>query len=290
MDERRRIHFEVLDKFQAMKDFTTYLHNDTFIKQPPDEYVSVEHHLLSNSRGVYVPKDYDFAYSIKVSIDSNNYKNKIEYKNDNKLITYYLPDGDLDGQKDRDIYSLKNNFDNNIPVGVVLKEANEYNVLGLGRIIQFSKNYIVIECTNEKLTYKNLDYTEELFELERSYEIKTRLKQGIFRLKLLDLYSSCNICDCNIPEILVASHIKPWSKSTNTEKLDSNNGLLLCPTHDTLFDKGYISFDSDGKITISSLIDDTNKELLNINYDQKIDVNSRISHFLKYHVKHVFKP
>jgi predicted restriction endonuclease len=41
---------------------------------------------------------------------------------------------------------------------------------------------------------------------------------------------------------LIASHVKPWSESNHQERLDVNNGLLHCPNHDDLFDKGYISF------------------------------------------------
>ena len=41
-------------------------------------------------------------------------------------------------------------------------------------------------------------------------------------------------------EHLVASHTKPWRDSTNEERLDGENGLLLTPTIDHLFDKGFI--------------------------------------------------
>ena len=49
-------------------------------------------------------------------------------------------------------------------------------------------------------------------------------------------------------DFLIASHIKPWSKCKSNQKLDVNNGLLLCPNHDRLFDEGWISFDEIGKI------------------------------------------
>ena len=53
------------------------------------------------------------------------------------------------------------------------------------------------------------------------------------------------------PKFLIASHIKPWACSESGEKLDIDNGLLLCPNHDALFDSGYISFDENGVIMIS---------------------------------------
>lgn len=51
-------------------------------------------------------------------------------------------------------------------------------------------------------------------------------------------------CGVSDEHFLIDSHIKPWSQSNNQEWLDVNNGLLLCPNHDALFDKGiiYISF------------------------------------------------
>jgi putative restriction endonuclease len=54
---------------------------------------------------------------------------------------------------------------------------------------------------------------------------------------------------------LRASHIKPWCRSDDREKLDPNNGLLLSPHIDHLFDRGYISFTDDGDLMISSRLD-----------------------------------
>jgi putative restriction endonuclease len=50
---------------------------------------------------------------------------------------------------------------------------------------------------------------------------------------------------------LRASHIKPWRVSTDNEKLDGNNGLLLAPHIDHLFDQGYISFTDEGELLVS---------------------------------------
>lgn len=54
---------------------------------------------------------------------------------------------------------------------------------------------------------------------------------------------------------LRASHIKPWRASSTFEKLDGNNGLLLSPHIDHLFDQGFISFTDDGILLISSKVD-----------------------------------
>lgn len=81
---------------------------------------------------------------------------------------------------------------------------------------------------------------------------------------LLKRYSSCCLCNVNDKNFLVASHIKPWAKSNSEEKLDVNNGLLLCPNHDKLFDGGWISFNDDGHILISDELKSNDKIFMNV--------------------------
>src|SRR5699024_4722787 len=252
--------------------YTTEKFRENFVAQNPDVYVKEKHHLLSNVRGVYVPKNYDFAYSIKVSIDSKKYDNRIKKTKDKFLITYYLPNKINDGQKSRDIKALKNNFESKIPLGIVLKENKKYVVLGLGNIIKFTSNYIIVECNNIVDSSSGIISTTGFINVEKHYSVKTRLKQYDFRKAVLKLYYSCNLCGCSLQDILIASHIKPWSHSNNFEKLDSYNGLLLCPTHDKLFDLGYITFDKSGKIKISSFISKENRKLLNLDINHQLDL------------------
>ena len=63
---------------------------------------------------------------------------------------------------------------------------------------------------------------------------------------------------------MVASHIKPWRIADNVERLDLFNGFLLNPTLDKLFDRGYVSFDKQGKILISNLLTKEEQVLLNL--------------------------
>jgi putative restriction endonuclease len=57
------------------------------------------------------------------------------------------------------------------------------------------------------------------------------------------------------PSLLIASHIKPWRDSSDTEKLDGYTGLLLAPHVDRLFDRGFISFEDGGEILVARLLD-----------------------------------
>jgi len=98
---------------------------------------------------------------------------------------------------------------------------------------------------------------------DRQAMVKARVGQGIFRDQVLSLWSyQCAVTGCGIQEVLRASHIKPWSESTDEERLDPYNGLPLLATLDALFDKHLIAFDSKGKMLISSELDNPERELL----------------------------
>ena len=88
---------------------------------------------------------------------------------------------------------------------------------------------------------------------------------------------------------MIASHLKPWSKSDKKEKLDIENGLLLCPNHDKLVDNGFISFDNNGSILISDKLSETDKIFMNIRSDAKIEVTENNAPYISYHRQNVFK-
>lgn len=290
MNENRKTHLQILEKFNYLKGQSFSTFQQTFLNQPPDQHVDDTHHLLSKIRGVYVPKQYDYAYSIKISIDSNNYQNEVKYDGSRIKIKYYLPNRNLDSQKARDILAIGQNYHNKVPLGIVVKESNIYKVLGLGLITKLNDNFIHIICDLSKsINTKKINNASQEFRTESEATVKVRLKQGYFKDRLLTKYDSCCICGCDISPLLVASHIKPWSKSNNIERLDINNGLMLCAAHDALFDKGFITFNPSGYVIISNRINNYNLSILNISDDFKIEVNSDMIVYLNYHTEHIFK-
>ena len=80
--------------------------------------------------------------------------------------------------------------------------------------------------------------------------ILARVGQGQFRKNVEKIESRCRITGLNDKRLLTASHIKPWKDATNTERLDGNNGFLLSPHVDKLFDRGWISFEDNGTLLI----------------------------------------
>jgi len=79
----------------------------------------------------------------------------------------------------------------------------------------------------------------------------------------------------------VASHIKPWSASSVFEKVDADNGFLFCPNHDKLFDMGFISFSSSGRIMVSPLLGDASA--FGITGSESVVLTPGNAKYLEYH-------
>lgn len=86
---------------------------------------------------------------------------------------------------------------------------------------------------------------------EKSQLRTARIGQGKFKHNVLLRESKCRITGISDPLHLRASHIKPWCKSNDSEKLDGNNGLMLAPHIDHLFDRGWITFQENGDVLLS---------------------------------------
>jgi predicted restriction endonuclease len=83
-----------------------------------------------------------------------------------------------------------------------------------------------------------------------SYQ-KTRQGQKMWRRNVLENFRSvCCICGLDMPILLEASHIRSWNESP-LERLDPRNGLCLCATHHTAYDKKIIEIDSKGIVRVT---------------------------------------
>jgi len=82
--------------------------------------------------------------------------------------------------------------------------------------------------------------------------VRERIGQGIFRNALMEYWSGrCAATGIEQPELLRASHCKPWEDSNDAERLDVHNGLLLAADVDAAFDSGLIAFEDDGRASLS---------------------------------------
>lgn len=126
---------------------------------------------------------------------------------------------------------------------------------------------------------------------EREAIVKSRIGQGIFRVKLIDMWGMCCVTSCTDTNVLRASHIKPWRFSSNAERLDPYNGLLLLPNLDALFDLGLISFRDNGWILISGRLNLRTLRTLGIYSKMRIKkLDEKHLPYLKYHRDNIIKP
>lgn len=126
---------------------------------------------------------------------------------------------------------------------------------------------------------------------EKEIIAKARKGQGKYRKELLKLCPVCPITGITDDRLLRASHIKPWSKSNNFEKIDPFNGFMLTPTYDHLFDKGFISFDNNRNILLSPFLSKMTYSMLSLS-DRKIYSQLPIDGrevYLDFHRENIFK-
>lgn len=114
-------------------------------------------------------------------------------------------------------------------------------------------------------------------------EVKARIGQQKFKKHLLSIENVCKICGLSEPSVLIASHIKPWSKSTPQERGDLDNGFLMCANHDALFDKFLITVIDNGEIIISDKIDKSNYKLLGLENLPKLQLTEANKQYLVSH-------
>ena len=117
-------------------------------------------------------------------------------------------------------------------------------------------------------------------------------RAGKFRANVQGVERACRVTKVERLEHLVASHTKPWRDSTNEERLDGENGLLLTPTVDHLFDKGFISFDNGGDLIVSPVADCESLTKMGITSTKKFNVGAFSEgqrKFLDYHRDNILR-
>ena len=148
----------------------------------------------------------------------------------------------------------------------------------------------------------DLDYWEHKLELdivgdssvretERLAIVRARVGQGLFKERVSMIETKCRITGVENPVHLVASHCKPWRDSSNEERLDGENGLLLTPSIDHLFDRGFIGFENNGKLIISPVAHRPSLVRMGVESEQIVNVggfSSGQKQFLDFHRNSVF--
>ena len=162
------------------------------------------------------------------------------------------------------------------------------NALKQYRLFRMATSDLVVDPSEIQQSISNY---ATLNETERTAIVRSRVGQGLFRKRVIAKYDNkCIITGVAIKKLLIASHIKPWAVSNNDERLSEENGLLLSPTYDKLFDYGLITFTNGGNIVVSSQLSAEDKTKLQLSLDVQYDLKATIKmkEYLDYHRDIVF--
>jgi hypothetical protein len=123
-------------------------------------------------------------------------------------------------------------------------------------------------------------------ETERQAIVRARIGQGVFKERVSTIEKRCRITGVENPVHLIASHCKPWRDSNNEERLNGENGLLLTPSIDRLFDRGFISFEDNGRLIVSPVADRASLRKMGVETESAVNVGAFSSgqrNFLDFH-------
>ena len=139
-------------------------------------------------------------------------------------------------------------------------------------------------------------FQNETVHLPRTTEaerlVVQRIGQDIFRRGLLEYWDGrCAITGLAVPELLRASHIKPWADcDTDAERLDIFNGLLLAPHLDAAFDAGFITIAQHGAVLVSNVLPPDARSLLGLDESPNVcGLQSAHECYLRFHRVNVFR-
>lgn len=163
-------------------------------------------------------------------------------------------------------------------------------------IFESEKILAAKQKTTIEKKYKFEDFSNKKGE-HRIAEIKTRVNQDFFRKVILSIYNfTCAISGIDIPDLLIASHIIPWSENEK-ERLNPHNGICLSPLYDRCFDRGYIGITPEYRLAISKdLKSNLHKDYFRRHFGEyensKINLPDRFlpqPEFLSYHYQNTYK-
>ena len=151
---------------------------------------------------------------------------------------------------------------------------------------------LLLNYNNTKINISAKKPLQSKVGVEKLRLVKTRVNQSFFREAVLSSYGSkCCLTGIDIPELLIASHIIPWSKDTKN-RLNPQNGLCLNSLHDKAFDRGLITFDENYQLILSEKLKKKEIKYFVELEGKEITLPKKFlpnTDFLKYHREEIFK-
>ncbi|MBN1051609.1 hypothetical protein DV092_06005 [Clostridium botulinum] len=256
-----------------------------FLKEECKKCISKREELVFINKIAYPKEENELIIYSYMSKYFDIYKSYLEVKlNDKELIMY-----------------LKENYKGDgcycdIARWIINKTKKYYRIYDEEELNDFILSYLYWSYGNpldeNNLISKEFDKEIILKKVKNKFSkatVKVRTSQKKFRDELIDKYGCCQICGIDEPNLLKASHSKPFSVCNNEESVDVYDGLLLCDKHDGVYDKGYITFDDQGNIIVSDKLSKENIKRLNLTYDIKIELEQEHIKYIKYHRNNIFK-
>ena len=172
-------------------------------------------------------------------------------------------------------------------IGLIGEEAT----LMAGRLADFSSEPIAqVQNADLDVWEHHIEATIEsdlqIPETDREALVVARRGQGLFKQRVMQIERECRVTGVRNPVHLRGSHCKPWRDSSNEERLDGENGLLLTPTIDHLFDRGFISFENSGELIVSPVAHVPSLNFMGVATNRVVNVGTFTDgqkHFLEYH-------
>ena len=232
--------------------------------------------LVNQAKGIYKPEYTHYALSVR-TIQEGPYPDKeVEYRTDGTWVCQYYQENPDPSKRDREATNrgLVSCMNDRVPVGFLVKRKPkpgvEYDVLGLGYVVEWSGGYFTIEgmgidrrfhevkdAARARASSGTVEVPVEDFmpagEAEKRERIvasvATRRGQASFRARLLEAYGGrCCVTGCDLHDALEAAHISPYSGPQSNHP---QNGLLLRADIHTLFDLGLLSVDAEMMLVIA---------------------------------------
>jgi len=228
----------------------------------------------------------------KVKVEFTELKNIIRPKDHMAVLGQYLPEK----------YSPLQPNGNGLQSVYLTELPKKLAEMLMGLIGQEVAALSLTAQTVKPVPADDLDYWEHKLELdivgdisvretERLAIVRARVGQGLFKERVSMIETKCRVTGVENPVHLVASHCKPWRDSTNEERLDGENGLLLTPSIDHLFDRGFIGFENNGKLIISPVAHRPSLVRMGVETEKIVNVGSFSlgqKQFLDFHRNSVF--
>lgn len=170
--------------------------------------------------------------------------------------------------------------------GLVVEDIPSLHRL-MRRAFQVSK---VLPEEPQRLFAKQIQHLPNSTEAERL--VVQRVGQDIFRESLFQFWEGrCAITGLAVPELLRASHIKPWADCENDEeRLDVFNGFLLAPHFDAVFDRGFITLSGGGDVIVSSSLTEESRRILGLDTAFRVaGIREEHQPYLTWHREKLFK-